>query len=98
MSTINDGGPAFPVQYSNEAGGPTVMPAEGMSLREYMAVHASEADIAAQLDAASQRLSESAANPIGLLDRSSARWRVVARYMHADAMLAARSKTAGGAA
>ena len=33
----DNGGPAFPVQYSNEADGPTVMPSEGMSLRDYFA-------------------------------------------------------------
>jgi hypothetical protein len=37
---INTGGPAFPVQYSNEADGPTVMPSEGMSLRDYFAAKA----------------------------------------------------------
>ncbi|HET8693566.1 MAG TPA: hypothetical protein VFM33_02750 [Aquabacterium sp.] len=34
----NDGGPAFPVPYSNESDGPTVMPTVGMSLRDYFAV------------------------------------------------------------
>jgi hypothetical protein len=29
--------PAFPTQYSNEADGSTVMPSEGMTLREYYA-------------------------------------------------------------
>lgn len=33
----DNGGPAFPVQYSNEADGPTVMPSDGMSLRDYFA-------------------------------------------------------------
>lgn len=37
MSEINDGGPAFPVAYSNEADGPTVMPTRGMTLRDYFA-------------------------------------------------------------
>ena len=31
-------GPAFPVQYSNEADGPTVMPHVGMTLRQYAAI------------------------------------------------------------
>ena len=34
---IETGGPAFPVQYSNEADGPTVMPHMGMTLRDYFA-------------------------------------------------------------
>ena len=33
-----NGGPAFPVQYSNEADGPTVMPHVGMTLRQYAAI------------------------------------------------------------
>jgi len=37
---INTGGPAFPVPYSNENDGPTVMPSEGMSLRDYFAAKA----------------------------------------------------------
>ena len=37
---INSGGPAFPVQYSNEADGPTVMPSEGITLRDYFAAKA----------------------------------------------------------
>lgn len=37
---MNDGGPAFPTQYSNEADGPTVMPSVGMSLRDYFAAQA----------------------------------------------------------
>ena len=38
--TINTGGPAFPVPYSNENDGPTVMPSEGMTLRDYFAAKA----------------------------------------------------------
>lgn len=37
MNTIDSGGPAFPVNYSNEGDGPTVMPDAGMSLRDYFA-------------------------------------------------------------
>jgi len=39
----DNGGPAFPVQYSNEADGPTVMPSDGMSLRDYFAAKAMQA-------------------------------------------------------
>ena len=38
IDDIDHGGPAFPVRYSNEADGPTVMPSEGMSLRQYAAI------------------------------------------------------------
>lgn len=34
---MNDGGPAYPTQYSNEADGPTIMPSTGMTLRDYIA-------------------------------------------------------------
>jgi len=40
MSAQDNGGPAFPVPYSNEADGPTQMPSTGMSLRDCFAVHA----------------------------------------------------------
>ena len=36
----HDGGPAFPVPYSNEADGPMVMPTTGMTLRDYFAAKA----------------------------------------------------------
>lgn len=38
--SIENGDPAFPVQYSNEADGPTVMPTQGMTLRDYFAAKA----------------------------------------------------------
>ena len=41
MSTIDDGGPAFPV-IGNE-GEPS--PGDGMTLRDYMAIHATDSDI-----------------------------------------------------
>ena len=40
MNTKETGGSAFPVQYSNEADGPTVMPHVGMTLRDYFAAKA----------------------------------------------------------
>lgn len=40
MSHINNGGSAFPVAYSNEDDGPTVMPESGMTLRDYFAAKA----------------------------------------------------------
>lgn len=35
--------PAFPVPYSNEADGPTMMPTQGMTLRDYFAAKAMQA-------------------------------------------------------
>ena len=81
MSEHNDGGPAFPW-----AGG------RGMTLRDYFAAKASDADIAAQVEIAwppipNGRFPIAAQRPIN--------WRAIARYMYADAMLAARGETDG---
>lgn len=40
MSEIDNGGTAFPVPYSNESDGPTIMPTTGMSMRDYFAAKA----------------------------------------------------------
>lgn len=40
MEHTEDGGPAFPVAYSNEVDGPTVMPSTGMTKREVFAAQA----------------------------------------------------------
>jgi len=40
VNQINNGGPAFPVNYSNEMDAPTVYPTEGMTLRDYFAAKA----------------------------------------------------------
>ena len=65
--TINDGGPAFPR--------PMVAAAPGMTLRDWFATHATEADITAILDP--QHWSQNIT-------------RYEARYIHADAMLKVR--------
>lgn len=80
MSTKQTGGPAFPV--------PGLQDHEefnGMSLRDYFATHASEADVAAQGEVIRLRMQKSIG--CGVLPDG---WRTEARYMHADAMLAAR--------
>ncbi len=85
MSTINTGGPAFPLADSCcEYGNTNRSDANGMTLRDYMAIHASDEDVNAQI---SQLRDQFVLLPDG--------WRVTARYMHADAMLKARE---GGAA
>jgi len=81
----DNGGPAFPVQYSNEADGPTVMPSEGMSLRDYFACHASDEDLKTQANI--MRESQRKQYGVAVLPDN---WTSVARYMHADAMLEAR--------
>ena len=40
MASKNTSGPAFPVQYSNESDGPTIMPTTGMTIRQYAAIKA----------------------------------------------------------
>jgi len=71
MSTINDGGPAFPKH--------GYVGRDGMTLRDWFATHATEEDIWA------------IQNPPS---RASIDYREItryeARYLHADAMLAAR--------
>ena len=75
MTTINDGGPAFPVPDSHHANGQVQYGANGMALRDWFATHATEADIAAILNP--QHWSQNIT-------------RYEARYIHADAMLKAR--------
>jgi hypothetical protein len=68
--SINDGGPAFPVE-----GSKTRSPSHGLTLRDWFATHATDADIAAIQNP-----------PHGPQNIS----RYEARYIHADAMLKAR--------
>lgn len=85
---INDGGPAFPADsYSTGDGGRKPVIYSGMSLRDYFATNASEEDLRQQgelIRANLVRVGKAAVLPDG--------WRVKARYMHADAMLAERSR------
>jgi hypothetical protein len=67
---INDGGSAFPVPELYDYGG------RGMTLRDYIAIHASEKDIAFYLP--------------NSIDAGSGTARTYARYRFADYMLAAR--------
>jgi hypothetical protein len=73
MTTNKDGGPAFP-SVGEGFGNPSYS-APGMTLRDWFATHATEADIAAIL------------NPQHWSQNIS---RYEARYIHADAMLVAR--------
>jgi hypothetical protein len=79
--------PAFPSANARAtASGVMTEGHAGMSLRDYMAIHASEEDIRAQgeeIRSAQMRSSP----PNGILPDG---WRLTARYMHADAMLKAR--------
>lgn len=84
MSTRETGGSAFPMP------GMTGLPNEGfiygqdgMTLRDYFATHASDADIDHQAEVLRCQ------SAIGILPDN---WVVTARYMHADAMLKAREQ------
>lgn len=96
MSTIKDGGPAFPVAeydhqtFASKTVDETRRLLSGMSLRDYFAIHASVHDIREQGEVI--RSEQVRNGDIGILPDG---WRITARYMHADAMLAAREK--GGA-
>lgn len=47
MSKSNTGGPVFPVAYSNDADGPTVMPSQGINLRDFFALKTMQSLVAA---------------------------------------------------
>jgi hypothetical protein len=79
MSTINSGGPAFPIADVPYPNGNVQHGWNGMSLRDWFATHATEADIAA---VRAHGLAADLANGLGT--------RYEARYIHADAMLRAR--------
>jgi hypothetical protein len=79
----NDGGPAFPAIHE----GTTRADVSGLSIRDYFAAHASDEDVRAQGEVLRDRLL--AQNQIGILPDA---WRLIARYMHADAMLKAREQ------
>ena len=86
MSTPNDGGPAFPVSSRPMAGEATEW---GMSLRDYIAIHASEADIDYHMTQGRVRDTGGKNHP---LDEPVYIYpaRELARYRYADAMLKAR--------
>lgn len=90
MSTINDSGPAFPSNRDMRHN-PDWDHEPGMSLRDYMAIHASAEDVRDQGEVLRLKLGQQGFP--GILPDG---WRVTARYMHADAMLKAREE--GGAA
>lgn len=80
MSKIDDGGPAFPSTHPHGR-------EDGMTLRDYMAIHASADDIRDQAEII--RSAQLAAGGPGILPDN---WVAKARYMHADAMLKVREQ------
>ena len=82
------GGPAFPARHLHLASNE-----HGMTLRDYFAAKASDADIEALRERTKRE--EVQISSMGRREISFVvprEWRQIARYMHADAMLAERSK------
>lgn len=84
--SLNDGGPAFP-SIRDMRHNPDWDHETGMSLRDYMAIHASTDDIRDQAEII--RSAQIAAGGPGILPDN---WVAKARYMHADAMLKVREQ------
>lgn len=85
-----DGGPAFPIPLNEgEPWSGQMGPADGMTLRDYFAAKASDADVEDQ----AQKL-WAARCDLGIQIRvhRPINWRQIARFAHADAMLAARKE------
>lgn len=86
MSEKDDGGPAFPMPMTMMTSSHIANePEYGMTLRDYLAVHASEKDIDMQRQVGE---CNGTFGHYNLPDD----WRAIARYMHADAMLKERAK------
>jgi hypothetical protein len=83
------GGPAFPANHFDLAENE-----HGMTLRDYFAAKASDADIEDLREKTKRQTVQ--VNSMGRREISLVvprDWRQIARYIHADAMLAERSKT-----
>ena len=74
------GGPAFPTDNAQQ-NGIRSWHYEGMTLRDYFAVHATDEDVKAQAEVLRE------ISPMRILPEG---WRSTSRYMHADYMLKAR--------
>ena len=90
MSTIHNGGPAFPA----EKYGPDQSGFDGMTLRDYFAIHSDIGDVDELSSSAGaclmgSKCPEYVVSPIGAI-RWWADYEARLRYIRADAMLAAR--------
>ena len=86
MSEIKTGGPAFPFPAYTYPNGEINHGEGGMTLRDYMAIHASDEDL--KMQAEILRIIVREKQGVSILPDD---WRSTARYMHADAMIQARS-------
>ena len=95
MSTINDGGPAFPL-YDHHGDGQPFLAETGMSLRDHFATHGGTlGDEVSMVLAAELAATQGVAKPADSKDlmgwhRFWCAVHAAHRYMMADAMLAAR--------
>lgn len=86
-SKIDDGGPAFPRDHAADGH-------NGMALRDYFAATASDEDIdclRAKIKEQREITTDSLGKHYEVL-RAPSNWRQLARYMHADLMIAARKE------
>jgi hypothetical protein len=91
MSPIDDGGPAFPHKYKYGDG--TAGCADGMSLRDYNAIHAPQPDAQTiEFESRCDRNLNPHNEPHKPAIRSQLEIICDLRYKYADAMLKARSK------
>lgn len=80
----NNGGPAFPIPLNTGSS----YQGNGMTLRDYMAIHASDHDVIVAMTRHSDAwIAKYGQGPVYVRPT-----RQKARYMHADAMLAERAK------
>ena len=92
--SADTGGPAFPFQIDlpNGDGSETTHYYAGVTMRDWFAAHASDADIEAlrlRTKREQVRTDRWGRREVGLFEPDN--WRQIARYMHADLMLKARS-------
>jgi hypothetical protein len=88
MSVGKTGGPAFPICIDLGQG---VEFHKGMTLRDYFAAQASEEDLKVQSKVMIDQIRARMSREQFCFDCLPDDWRVKARYMHADAMLKART-------
>lgn len=96
MTKLSDGGPAFPVTFTDKSG--QIAPTEsGMTLRDYIAIHANTVDV----ENLGGETCVSAAKYLGLdkyiYEQHHHLLRAKARYEFADAMLAERERSLASA-
>ena len=96
MSNTNTGGSAFPrpEAWNSDLGYGTQPAQDGMTLRDYFATHATEEDICTAMDLVKKvEVVRDLGNGHKVIERGYPdNTRQIARYIHADKMLKARTK------